>query len=135
MPGVASNQAASGRISVPFKRGESRTFSRRSIHGQIAHEIGQRILRGDFTPGAVLPSGVMVKLVSAATAPAGTTRVKRPSEEVSCPPALPMLAVAGAPEAVPTAVTAGSWFSFAEEPQPASKTRTGTRARFMARAW
>lgn len=38
------------------KRGHSRTFSRRSIHGQIAHEIGQRILRGDFPPGAVLPN-------------------------------------------------------------------------------
>lgn len=38
------------------KRGHSRTFSRRSIHGQIAHEIGQRILRGDFPPGTVLPN-------------------------------------------------------------------------------
>jgi DNA-binding FadR family transcriptional regulator len=38
------------------KRGNSRTFSRRSIHGQVAHEIGQRILRGDFVPGAVLPN-------------------------------------------------------------------------------
>lgn len=38
------------------KRGNSRTFSRRSIHGQIAHEIGQRILCGDFAPGAVLPN-------------------------------------------------------------------------------
>ena len=38
------------------KRGNSRTFSRRSIHGQIAHEIGQRILRGDFAPGSALPN-------------------------------------------------------------------------------
>lgn len=43
-------------MGVPFQRGESRTFSRRNIHGQIAHEIGQRILRGDFPPGAVLPN-------------------------------------------------------------------------------
>lgn len=39
-----------------LKRGGSRTFSRRSIHGQIAHEVGQRILRGDFPPGSVLPN-------------------------------------------------------------------------------
>jgi DNA-binding FadR family transcriptional regulator len=36
--------------------GDSRTFSPRSIHGQTAHEIGRRILRGDFAPGAVLPN-------------------------------------------------------------------------------
>ena len=45
-----------GRNELFSKRGGSRTFSRRSIHGQIAHEIGQRILRGDFPPGAVLPN-------------------------------------------------------------------------------
>lgn len=31
-------------------------FSRRSIHGRIAHEIGQQILHGDLAPGEVLPS-------------------------------------------------------------------------------
>jgi DNA-binding FadR family transcriptional regulator len=31
-------------------------FSQRSSHGRIAHEIGQRILRGDLKPGEVLPS-------------------------------------------------------------------------------
>lgn len=36
--------------------GNSRTFSRRSIHGQVAHEIGLRILRGDFPPGTLLPT-------------------------------------------------------------------------------
>src|SRR3546814_11577418 len=51
-----SNRPAPGRTRVFSKRGDSRTFSRRSIHGQIAHEIGQRILRGDFPPGAVLPN-------------------------------------------------------------------------------
>lgn len=34
----------------------SRIFSRRSIHGRIAHEIGQQILHGDLAPGEVLPS-------------------------------------------------------------------------------
>ena len=36
--------------------GNSRIFSRRSIHGRIAHEIGQQILHGDLAPGEVLPS-------------------------------------------------------------------------------
>jgi DNA-binding FadR family transcriptional regulator len=36
--------------------GNSRTFSRRSIHGQVAHEIGMRILRGDYPPDALLPT-------------------------------------------------------------------------------
>ena len=49
-------KAVPGRNALPLSRGGSRTFSRRSIHGQIAHEIGQRILRGDFPPGAVLPN-------------------------------------------------------------------------------
>lgn len=34
----------------------ARTFSRRSLHGQVAHEIGARILRGDLKPGDILPS-------------------------------------------------------------------------------
>ena len=33
-----------------------RTFSRRSLHGQVAHEIGARIFRGDLAPGDTLPS-------------------------------------------------------------------------------
>ena len=40
----------------------SRIFSRRSIHGRIAHEIGQRILHGDLAPGEVLPSEVALGL-------------------------------------------------------------------------
>jgi DNA-binding FadR family transcriptional regulator len=41
---------------VQVKRKPSRMFSQRSIHGRIAHEIGQQILRGDLEPGEVLPS-------------------------------------------------------------------------------
>lgn len=33
-----------------------KTFSRRSRHGQIAVEIGMRIVRGDLPPGTVLPN-------------------------------------------------------------------------------
>ena len=36
--------------------GNGRTFSRRNLHGQVVHEIGTRILGGEFPPGAVLPS-------------------------------------------------------------------------------
>jgi DNA-binding FadR family transcriptional regulator len=41
---------------VQLKRKPSRMFSQRSIHGRIAHEIGQQILRGDLAPGEVLPN-------------------------------------------------------------------------------
>ena len=40
----------------------TRTFSRRSIHGQIAHEIGRSILRGDLAPGEVLPGEIALGL-------------------------------------------------------------------------
>jgi len=33
-----------------------RTYSKRSLHGQVAHQIGQRILRGDLLPGESLPN-------------------------------------------------------------------------------
>jgi DNA-binding FadR family transcriptional regulator len=33
-----------------------RTYSTRSLHGQVAHQIGQRILRGDLLPGQSLPN-------------------------------------------------------------------------------
>ena len=49
-------QPGFGRITLLSKRGGSRTFSRRSIYGQIAHEIGQRILCGDYAPESVLPN-------------------------------------------------------------------------------
>ena len=41
---------------MQVKRKPSRMFSQRSIHGRIAHEIGQQILRGDLAPGEVLPN-------------------------------------------------------------------------------
>jgi DNA-binding FadR family transcriptional regulator len=34
----------------------SRTFSRRSIHGQVAHEIGLRIVSGELAPGSSMPT-------------------------------------------------------------------------------
>jgi DNA-binding FadR family transcriptional regulator len=34
----------------------SRTYSRRSLHGQVAHDIGRRILGGLVKPGELLPS-------------------------------------------------------------------------------
>lgn len=33
-----------------------RIFSRRSLHGQVAHEIGASIMRGELAPGDTLPS-------------------------------------------------------------------------------
>lgn len=41
---------------VLTKRGTSRPVLRRSIHNQILHEVGERILRGVFMPGDILPS-------------------------------------------------------------------------------
>lgn len=38
--------------------GPNRTFSRRSLHGQVAHEIGKRIVSGEFPPGSLLPNEV-----------------------------------------------------------------------------
>lgn len=38
------------------KRDTSRPFSRRSVHNQILHEVGERILCGVFMPGDILPS-------------------------------------------------------------------------------
>jgi DNA-binding FadR family transcriptional regulator len=43
---------------LQLKRKPSRMFSQRSIHGRIAHEIGQQILRGDLQPGEVLPNEI-----------------------------------------------------------------------------
>ena len=45
-----------GPVPVQVKRKSSRMFSQRSIHGRIAHEIGQQILRGDLQPDEVLPN-------------------------------------------------------------------------------
>ncbi|HYG90962.1 MAG TPA: FadR/GntR family transcriptional regulator [Azospirillum sp.] len=32
------------------------TYSRRSLHGRVAHDLGARIAGGDYAPGSVLPS-------------------------------------------------------------------------------
>ncbi|MEM7025783.1 MAG: FadR/GntR family transcriptional regulator [Pseudomonadota bacterium] len=40
----------------------TRTYSRRSLHGQVAHEIAKRIMRGDFAPGQSLPSEAELSL-------------------------------------------------------------------------
>jgi DNA-binding FadR family transcriptional regulator len=32
------------------------TYPRRSLHGQVAHEIGLRIVRGELPPGSILPN-------------------------------------------------------------------------------
>ncbi len=36
--------------------GVPRTFSRRNVHGRVAHEIGARIIRGELVPGDTLPN-------------------------------------------------------------------------------
>ena len=36
--------------------GQQRTYSRRSLHGQVANEIAQRIMSGEFAPGTILPN-------------------------------------------------------------------------------
>jgi DNA-binding FadR family transcriptional regulator len=41
---------------VLSKRDRARPFVRRSIHNQILHEVGERILCGVFMPGDILPS-------------------------------------------------------------------------------
>ena len=45
------------RPAVPYTpTSNARTFSLRSLHGFVAHKIGQQIIRGDFKPGQLLPS-------------------------------------------------------------------------------
>ncbi|MGK9231591.1 FadR family transcriptional regulator [Inquilinus limosus] len=44
------------RTGAADQRQGSKTFSRRSLHGQIAYDIGVRIVRGDIPPGTVLPN-------------------------------------------------------------------------------
>jgi DNA-binding FadR family transcriptional regulator len=36
--------------------GTERTYSKRSLHGQVAHEIGGRIVRGLLEPGKIIPN-------------------------------------------------------------------------------
>lgn len=37
-------------------KNSQRTYSTRSLHGQVVHELGKRIVRGDIGEGAVLPN-------------------------------------------------------------------------------
>ena len=41
---------------APKTTSQSRIFSRRSLHGRVAHEIGARIVRGEMVPGEALPN-------------------------------------------------------------------------------
>jgi DNA-binding FadR family transcriptional regulator len=41
---------------LPLGHGRLRTYSRRSLHAQVATDIGGRIMRGEFAPGEVLPN-------------------------------------------------------------------------------
>ncbi len=45
----------SGSDMLKKESGDS-TFSRRSLHGQVAHDIGARIVRGELAPGFTLPN-------------------------------------------------------------------------------
>ncbi len=41
---------------MPTGQQPNRTYSRRSLHGQVANEIAQRIMSGEFAPGTILPN-------------------------------------------------------------------------------
>ncbi len=43
-------------MTVPTAQRQSRTYSRRSLHGQVANEIAGRIMSGEFAPGSILPN-------------------------------------------------------------------------------
>jgi DNA-binding FadR family transcriptional regulator len=53
---AANNERALRGDTPPTGGGESRTFSRRSLHGQVAHDIGRQILGGLVKPGDLLPN-------------------------------------------------------------------------------
>jgi DNA-binding FadR family transcriptional regulator len=52
----AGPQTGAGGIFVFRDAVNSRTFSRRSLHGQVAHEIAMRIVSGALAPGSCLPT-------------------------------------------------------------------------------
>jgi len=43
-------------VAEPGTARRSRTFSPRSLHGQVVHEIGMQIVEGKLAPGDALPS-------------------------------------------------------------------------------
>ena len=45
-----------GEIALPTGQQPNRTYSRRSLHGQVANEIAARIMSGEFAPGTILPN-------------------------------------------------------------------------------
>src|SRR5215468_10020431 len=53
---AAHQEAGGGRRSLSDRRRSSLIYSKRSLHGQVAHDLGRQILRGDLPPGAVLPN-------------------------------------------------------------------------------
>lgn len=62
-----ANGTSTERIStVPTEQRKSRTYSIRSLHGQVANEIAERIMSGEFAPGSILPNeadfSVMLKV-------------------------------------------------------------------------
>lgn len=53
---LTDKQTTDKNESEPRSSPSARTFSRRSLHGQVAHDIGRRILGGLVKPGELLPS-------------------------------------------------------------------------------
>jgi DNA-binding FadR family transcriptional regulator len=41
---------------APRDTASLRSFSRQNVHGQVAHALGERIVRGELAPGSLLPS-------------------------------------------------------------------------------
>jgi DNA-binding FadR family transcriptional regulator len=55
LPAIETNELGLGSILLGSNHSD-RGYSRRSLHGQVAHEIGARIIRGELAPGQTLPS-------------------------------------------------------------------------------
>jgi DNA-binding FadR family transcriptional regulator len=53
---VGTNDTGGGAPHLPDRRRTSLIYSKRSLHGQVAHDLGGRILCGELAPGAVLPN-------------------------------------------------------------------------------
>jgi DNA-binding FadR family transcriptional regulator len=54
--GNRNDRTGGGRRSLSDRRRTSLIYSKRSLHGQVAHDLGRRILRGELAPGAVFPN-------------------------------------------------------------------------------
>ena len=59
---LASAPQPPGRAAQPVRVAKARpggpgtTYSDRSVHGQVVHELGRRIIGGQYAPGSVLPN-------------------------------------------------------------------------------